>query len=42
MYVQRILAYATVYDWRMKRPFTSLEKRMPDIRPKGQYDKTAD
>jgi soluble lytic murein transglycosylase len=38
-YVQRILAYAAIYDWRMERPVTSLEQRMPDIRPKGHYIK---
>jgi soluble lytic murein transglycosylase len=38
-YVQRILAYAAIYDWRMERPVTSLEQRMPDIRPKGKYAK---
>jgi soluble lytic murein transglycosylase len=36
-YVQRILTYAAIYDWRMERPVTSLEQRMPDIRPKDNY-----
>jgi soluble lytic murein transglycosylase len=39
-YVQRILAYAAIYDWRMQRPILSLEKRMPDIQPQGHYEKT--
>jgi soluble lytic murein transglycosylase len=38
-YVQRILAYAVIYDWRMERPVTSLEQRMPDIQPQGYYGK---
>jgi len=30
-YVQRVLAYAAIYDWRMDRTITRLEQRMPDI-----------
>jgi soluble lytic murein transglycosylase len=40
-YVQRILAYAAIYDWRMDRPVTPLSKNMPDILPKSQYGKNA-
>jgi soluble lytic murein transglycosylase len=40
-YVQRILAYAAIYDWRMERPVTSLQQRMPDIQPQGHYGKEA-
>lgn len=32
-YVQRVLAYATVYDWRKQRPLTRLSARMPDVHP---------
>lgn len=32
-YVQRVLAYATVYDWRKHRPLTRLSARMPDVNP---------
>jgi soluble lytic murein transglycosylase len=38
-YVQRILAYTAIYDWRMERPVTSLEKHMPNIHPKDSYTK---
>ncbi len=40
-YVQRILAYAAIYDWRMDRPVTPLSKHMPDVLPKSHYDKGA-
>ncbi len=32
-YVQKILAYATVFDWRAKRPLVRLKERMPDVLP---------
>ncbi len=35
-YVQRVLAYATVYDWRKQRPLTRLSARMPDVNPAKQ------
>jgi len=38
-YVQRILSYAAIYDWRMDRPVTPLSKHMPDVLPKSYYDK---
>jgi soluble lytic murein transglycosylase len=39
-YIQRILAYMAIYDWRMDNPITPLKKRMPDIYPKSHYLKT--
>jgi len=36
-YVQRVLAYAVIYDWRMQRPITPLEKRMPRVYEAGHY-----
>ncbi len=33
-YVRGVLAFTTVYDARLQRPFTPLEKRMPPISPK--------
>ena len=33
-YVRRVLAYATIFDWRLERPVTRLEKRMPIVKPK--------
>jgi len=38
-YIQRILAYAAIYDWRMEQPITTLEEHMPDIHPNEYYDK---
>jgi soluble lytic murein transglycosylase len=38
-YVQRILAYAAIYDWRLDRPVIPLKKRMPDIFTEAYYDK---
>lgn len=32
-YVQRVLAYATVFDWREQRPRTRISERMPDVKP---------
>jgi soluble lytic murein transglycosylase len=36
-YVQRVLAYAVIYDWRMQRPIIPLRKRMPDVYDAGHY-----
>jgi soluble lytic murein transglycosylase len=36
-YVQRILAYIAIYDWRMERPATPLQQLMPPIKPSGSY-----
>jgi soluble lytic murein transglycosylase len=37
-YVQRILAYAAIYDWRMEFPITRLDERMPPVLPESQYE----
>lgn len=38
-YVRRVLAYATVFDWRLQRPLTRLSERMPAINGgKGRED----
>ena len=39
-YIQRILAYMAIYDWRMDNPITPLKSHMPDIYPKSHYLKT--
>jgi soluble lytic murein transglycosylase len=39
-YVQRVLAYAAIYDWRMDAPVTPLWKHMPRVKPKTHYDST--
>ena len=36
-YVQRILAYMAIYDWRMEQPETPLQQHMPVIKPAGSY-----
>jgi soluble lytic murein transglycosylase len=36
-YVQRILAYIAIYDWRLEQPATPIKKHMPDILPTGAY-----
>jgi soluble lytic murein transglycosylase len=36
-YVQRVLTYAAIYDWRMQRPITPLNKRMPKVYDAGHY-----
>jgi soluble lytic murein transglycosylase len=36
-YVQRILAYIAIYDWRMQRTVTPLKKHMPVVRPVTSY-----
>jgi soluble lytic murein transglycosylase len=38
-YVQRILAYAAIYDWRLERPVKPLSQHMPDVQPKAHYEK---
>ena len=30
-YVRRVLAYATVFEWRLQRPVTRLSRRLPEI-----------
>jgi soluble lytic murein transglycosylase len=30
-YVRRVLAYATVFEWRLQRPVTRLSQRLPEI-----------
>lgn len=37
-YVQRVLAYAAIYDWRMEEPVTPLWKNMPVVKPKSYYE----
>jgi len=36
-YVQRILAYAAIYDWRMERPARPMSEMMPDVKPRDSY-----
>ena len=36
-YIQRILAYSAIYDWRMDLPITTLDAQMPDIYPDEHY-----
>jgi soluble lytic murein transglycosylase len=36
-YIQGILAYMAIYDWRMEREITPLKKHMPDIYPESHY-----
>jgi soluble lytic murein transglycosylase len=36
-YVQRVLAYAAIYDWRLQQPITPLRERMPDIHDESAY-----
>jgi len=36
-YVQRILAYIAIYDWRLEQPETPILQHMPVIRPSGSY-----
>ncbi len=36
-YIQRVLAYAAIYDWRMERPIKTMEEHMPDIYPNEYY-----
>jgi len=39
-YVQRILAYAAIYDWRLQRPVIPLTKHMQEIKPRDAYEVT--
>ena len=39
-YVQRVLAYAAIYDWRMEQPVTPLWEHMPRVKPKAHYEST--
>ena len=36
-YIQRILAYIAIYDWRLEQPATPINKHMPLIRPNDSY-----
>lgn len=36
-YIQRILAYIAIYDWRLEQPATPINKHMPIIRPNDSY-----
>jgi soluble lytic murein transglycosylase len=36
-YVQRVFAYAAIYDWRMQRTITPLKKRMPPVYSLSHY-----
>ena len=36
-YVQRVLTYAAIYDWRMQQPVTPLHRRMPDVLDESSY-----
>jgi peptidoglycan lytic transglycosylase len=40
-YVQRVFAYAAIYDWRMQRPITPLKKRMPPVYSAAHYDNSS-
>jgi len=40
-YVQRVLAYAAIYDWRMQRKITPLHKHMPAVMPRSHYENSA-
>ncbi len=31
-YVKQVLAYATIFDWRLSQPLTRLSQRLPDVR----------
>ncbi|MGB7932114.1 MAG: transglycosylase SLT domain-containing protein [Gammaproteobacteria bacterium] len=37
-YVQRVLTYAAIYDWRMQRTISPLKKRMPPVYDIGHYE----
>ena len=36
-YVQRILTYTAIYDWRLAQPVTKLSVRMPVVKKKSAY-----
>lgn len=40
-YVQRVLAYAAIYDWRMQREITPLHEHMPPVMPRSHYENSA-
>ncbi len=40
-YVQRVLTYAAIYDWRMQRTITPLKKRMPPVYSSGHYEQSS-
>jgi soluble lytic murein transglycosylase len=40
-YVQRVLTYAAIYDWRMQRKITPLHKHMPVVMPLSHYENPA-
>ena len=40
-YVQRVLAYAAIYDWRMQEEITPLHKHMPVVMPRAYYEKSS-
>jgi soluble lytic murein transglycosylase len=40
-YVQRVLAYAAIYDWRMQEKITPLHKHMPVVMPRAYYEKSS-
>ncbi len=33
-YVRQVLAYATIFDWRLSQPLTRLSRRLPEVRPR--------
>jgi soluble lytic murein transglycosylase len=39
-YVQHVLAYAAIYDWRMRRTINPLKQRMPAVYDIGHYGDT--
>jgi soluble lytic murein transglycosylase len=40
-YVQRVLTYAAIYDWRMQRTIRPLKKRMPPVYSSGHYEQSS-
>jgi soluble lytic murein transglycosylase len=40
-YVQRVLAYAAIYDWRMQQKITPLHEHMPRVMPRSHYEKSS-
>ena len=36
-YIQRVLAYAAIYDWRLERPVRKLKQHMADVHPHEHY-----
>jgi soluble lytic murein transglycosylase len=35
-YIPRVLAFTTLYDWRLQQPVQRLSSRMPSLAPSGQ------